>query len=248
MASTTSILRRMNLLLLVCAPYCVQPLSAAGAPATMSVAKQVSMEMAAIAKAATPAVVSVRTQFSSKRPEPRSEGWDEQPNDPSQDEFWQRFFGFPQPRQEKRAPRMGQGSGFIVSHDGYILTNNHVVQDADQITVLLNDEREFIASVIGADPNTDIALLKIDADELSHLELDDSDKIEPGEWVMAIGNPLGLQASVTVGVISAKDRNNLDIARVEEFIQTDAAINRGNSGGCLLNLDGKVIGMNTAIA
>lgn len=256
MASTKSILHNLNVvscsLLMTCAPCCM--LSAAEAPATAkaehSSAKQLSREFASIAKIATPAVVSIRTQYAAKRSEPqRSEGWEDQPNDPFQDEFWQRFFGFPTPqRPEKKAPKMAQGSGFVVSKDGYILTNNHVVQDADQITVLLNDGREFTAKTIGTDPNTDIALLKIDGENFPYLKLGNSDQIDIGEWVIAIGNPLGLQASVTVGVVSAKGRNDLDIARVEEFIQTDAAINRGNSGGCLLNLEGEVVGMNTAIA
>lgn len=259
MVSTKSIRHNLNVvscsLMMTCAPCCMlSSLSAAEAPATAKAehnsAKQLSREFASIAKIATPAVVSIRTQYAAKRAEQqRSEGWEDQPNDPMQDEFWQRFFGFPQPqRPEKKTPKMAQGSGFVVSQDGYILTNNHVVQDADQITVLLNDGNEFTAKVIGTDPNTDIALLKIDGSNLPHLKLGDSDQIDIGEWVIAIGNPLGLQASVTVGVVSAKGRNDLDIARVEEFIQTDAAINRGNSGGCLLNLEGEVVGMNTAIA
>lgn len=217
--------------------------------AVLSAAKQLSKEFAATAKNATPAVVSIRTQYSIKRSAQSRDEWDEQPGHPLQDEFWQRFFGFPNPQQpEKKQPKMAQGSGFVVSPDGYILTNNHVVENADQITVLFNDTREFPAKVIGLDPNTDIALLKVDADHLPYLKLGDSNSIDIGEWVIAIGNPLGLQASVTVGVVSAKGRNDLDIARVEEFIQTDAAINRGNSGGCLLNLEGEVMGMNTAIA
>ena len=205
-------------------------------------------EFTQVAKKATPCVVSIKTLFK-KGPNYSENGYGEQ-MDPFQDEFWQRFFGMPpsNPRQEKRAPRYGQGSGFIVSQDGLIMTNNHVVQDGEEITVTLNNGKEYPATVVGQDPNTDVALLKIDAKDLPFLTLGDSNDLEVGEWVMAIGNPLGLQASVTVGVVSAKGRNDLDITRVEEFIQTDAAINLGNSGGCLLNMEGEAIGMNTAIA
>ncbi|MBS0656354.1 MAG: DegQ family serine endoprotease [Verrucomicrobia bacterium] len=257
MASTKSIFCSINLLssslLMACAPCCTQSLSAAVDPpieqVKVSVAKQVSMEFAAMAKAATPAVVSVRIQYPARRAELQPpQGWEGLPNDQLPDEFWKHFFGLPMPLPEKRVPIMGLGSGFIVSQDGYILTNNHVVHDADSISIFLNDGREFPAKVIGADPSTDIALVKIDADKLPYLELADSNKMEPGEYVMAIGNPLGLQASVTVGVVSAVGRDDLDLAPIESFIQTDAAINRGNSGGCLLNTDAKVIGMNTAIA
>ena len=120
-------------------------------------------------------------------------------------------------------------------------------KDMTEITVVLNDGREFPAKVIGQDPNTDVALLKIDAKNLPFVKLGNSDNLEVGQWVVAIGNPLGLQASLTVGVVSAKGRNNLDLSRIEDYIQTDAAINRGNSGGPLLNLDSEVVGMNTAI-
>jgi serine protease Do len=208
-----------------------------------SVARQLSKEFATIAKRATPAVVSIRSQFSSRR-HARSEGWDEQ--DP--DDIWQRFFGFPLPQPERRGPKMGLGSGFFISNDGYLLTNNHVIDEAEQITVVLNNGEEYTAKVVGTDANTDIALLKVDAKNLPFLELGNSNDIEVGELVMAIGNSLGLQATCTVGVVSANDRVDLGIAPVENFIQTDAAINRGNSGGCLLNIDGEAIGMNTAIA
>ncbi|MCE5294877.1 MAG: DegQ family serine endoprotease [Chlamydiales bacterium] len=207
-----------------------------------SLVKEMSKEFAGIAKKALPAVVSVRTQYSQKS----SQQFDEQNGQPFGNDFFERFFGFPMP--EQKGPRKGQGSGFCVSADGYILTNNHVVREAEQITVSFNDGREFAAKVIGSDPNTDIALLKIEATDLDYLVLDDSDNLEIGEWVMAVGSPLRLQGSVTVGVVSAKGRSELDIALVEQFIQTDAAINMGNSGGCLLDMDCKVVGMNTAIA
>lgn len=167
------------------------------------------------------------------------------------DPFFDRFFGFPFPKskmpQAKQPQIMGQASGFIISADGYILTNSHVVKDASEIIVTLLNGTEYTAKIVGQDPNTDVALIKIEQNDLPFLRLGDSNHLEVGEWVIAIGNPLGLQASLTAGVVSAVGRNNLELARVEDFIQTDAAINQGNSGGPLLDLTGKVIGINTAI-
>jgi len=176
-------------------------------------------------------------------------------NDPSDlfnDEFFHRFFGDRFPGRRPPTPRndlriTGQGSGFIVSPDGDILTNNHVVGDADVISVKLHDGREFKAKLIGTDPHTDVALIKIQADGLPVLPLGDSDDLEVGEWVLAFGNPFGLSDTVTAGVVSAKGRSNVGIADYEDFIQTDAAINPGNSGGPLVNLEGKAVGINTAI-
>ena len=148
-----------------------------------------------------------------------------------------------------RGPRAaGQGSGFFVSADGYALTNHHVVDGADKIRLRLRDGRTFDAKVIGSDPDSDVALLHAQgASDLPYLELADSDRIEVGSWVVAIGNPFGLSETVTAGIVSAKGRNSVGINPFENFIQTDAAINPGNSGGPLLNLDGKVVGINTAI-
>jgi serine protease Do len=142
---------------------------------------------------------------------------------------------------------VGQGSGFIISKDGYILTNNHVVGDADKVTVKLLDGREFTAKTIGTDVHSDVAVIKIDGKDLPMLQMGDSDTLEVGEWVVAIGNPFGLSHTLTVGVVSAKGRSSVGIADYENFIQTDAAINPGNSGGPLVDLDGRVVGMNTAI-
>ena len=150
-------------------------------------------------------------------------------------------------QQPQTYRQVGQGSGFIVSKDGYILTNTHVVGDMDKITVTLADGREFSAKRIGADPKTEVALIKIEADDLPYLKTGDVDKLETGDWVIAIGNPFGLNKTLTVGVVSAKGRTNIGITDYEDFIQTDAAINPGNSGGPLLNIDGEVIGINTAI-
>jgi serine protease Do len=144
----------------------------------------------------------------------------------------------------------GMGSGVIISEDGYIITNNHVVEEADKINVKLNDNREFEAQVIGHDPNTDIALLKIKANNLSFVKYGDSDKLKLGEWVLAVGNPFNLTSTVTAGIVSAKGRN-LDILdgsyKIESFIQTDAAVNMGNSGGALVNTNGLLVGITSAI-
>lgn len=151
------------------------------------------------------------------------------------------------------SPQRGQasGSGVIISPDGYIVTNNHVVEQANQINVLLNDNREYTAELIGTDPTTDIALLKIEDADLPYLEFGNSDSSMVGEWVLAVGNPLRLQSTVTAGIISAKARNinilNNQQYRIESFIQTDAAVNPGNSGGALVNAKGQLVGINTAI-
>ena len=140
------------------------------------------------------------------------------------------------------------GSGFVVSEDGYIVTNNHVVSNADEIFVKFSDGREYRTKLIGTSPEVDIAVLKIEANEkFKPLEFSDSDKIEIGQWSIAFGNPMGLNDSMTVGVISASGRSSLGIEEIENFIQTDAAINQGNSGGPLIDINGKVIGVNTAI-
>ena len=179
------------------------------------------------------------------------------------DEFFKHFFGdqfpgFPkgqQPRapQEKRRA-IGQGSGFVFSaKDGsssgksYILTNNHVVENAEKISVKFQNGREFEAKIKGRDPQSDVAVLEINTDKIPALSFSDSSKLEVGEWVVAIGNPFGLSHTLTVGVVSAKGRTSVGINAYEDFIQTDAAINPGNSGGPLVNLDGKVVGINTAI-
>ena len=165
------------------------------------------------------------------------------------------FFGDPrgQERQVKTQPRVGFGSGVIISKDGYIVTNNHVVEDADEITVKLNDEREFKGRVIGTDPDTDLALLKIEGDDFPTLPVGDSDALKVGEWVLAVGNPFSLSSTVTAGIVSAKARNigssasNGQAATIQSFIQTDAAINQGNSGGALVNARGELVGINAML-
>jgi len=157
-------------------------------------------------------------------------------------------FGVPIPKEQE-----GSGSGIIISEDGYILTNNHVVENATKVTVGLHDKRSFEAKVIGTDPLTDLAVIKIKADDLNVAYLGNSDDLKVGQWVMAIGNPLALSSTVTAGIISALNRGRLGLVKdqqygVENFIQTDAAINPGNSGGALVDLSGAVIGVNSAIA
>jgi serine protease Do len=161
------------------------------------------------------------------------------------DDFWKKFFGNQEPREFKRN---GLGSGFIVSKDGYIVTNNHVVQQANNITVILFQKQQYPAKVIGTDPKTDIALIKIEADTpLAVVPLGDSDVLKEGEAVIAIGNPFGLSETVTAGIVSAKGRV-IGAGPYDDFIQTDASINPGNSGGPLLNYHGEVVGINTAIS
>ena len=161
------------------------------------------------------------------------------------DDLFERFFHMPQMPREFQA--RGQGSGVIVSSEGYILSNNHVVRGAERLEVKLADGRKFPAKVVGSDPKTDLAVLKIDATGLIPAKLGDSDKTKVGEWVLAIGSPFGLDLTVTAGIISAKGRSNIGVADYEDFLQTDAAINPGNSGGPLVNMRGEVIGINTAI-
>lgn len=206
-----------------------------------SLAQQTARDFTAVAKKSIPAVVAIRVKAESSNRNPFSED-----GDLFGDEIFKFFFG---PRRDwgQQQPVVGQASGFIVSPEGHVITNSHVVKNASEILVRLNDGKEMAGKVIGYDQNTDIAVIKINGKNLPYLKFGDSDSQEIGQWTIAIGNPFGLQASLTVGVISAKGRNNLDIANVEDFIQTDAAINRGNSGGPLLNLDGEVVGMNTAI-
>lgn len=161
------------------------------------------------------------------------------------------FFDFFSPFRDFKAPKKWKeqslGSGVIVSEDGYIITNNHVIEQSDEVKVTLFDKRSFRAKVIGADPKTDVAVVKIDAKNLPTVRWGDSDKLQVGEFVLAIGNPFGLSHTVTMGIISAVGRANVGIADYEDFIQTDAAINPGNSGGPLVNIKGELIGINTAI-
>ncbi|SDE77440.1 Do/DeqQ family serine protease [Mucilaginibacter pineti] len=220
-----------------------------------------SLDFTEAAAAVTPAVVYIRTTYSNE-----SQG------NSKQDRFEQMFGDMFGQSPGARAPQMASGSGVIISNDGYIVTNNHVVEKADKITVATNDHRQFEAKVIGTDPNTDLALIKINATDLPIVKLGNSDEVRVGEWVLAVGNPFNLTSTVTAGIVSAKGRNiniignddNGDDSNpfgrtsnqnrrkankaIESFIQTDAAINPGNSGGALVNTKGELVGINAAIA
>ncbi len=236
----------------------VQPPAERGA----EVAANLSTAFADLAEEVTPSVVQIQVVLSPD--EAASQAGPQIPQEFRR--FFDMPFGAPSPLQEQ--PRMGGGSGFLVSSDGYIVTNNHVVGDADRVTVTLNDRRTFDAEVVGTDPTTDVAVIKIEADHLPSLAWGSSDRLRVGEWVMAVGNPgFGdglLEYTVTTGIVSAKGRPLRLIGRglqddprygqalsgyaIENFIQTDAVINPGNSGGPMVNLAGEVVGMNSAIA
>lgn len=208
---------------------------------SIDILTRTNQALSEVAMAVKPSVVnisSIRTIRTQGIPHPFF-------NDP----FFRRFFGdefrfFERPREHRQS---GLGSGVIVDKDGYILTNYHVVKDADEIKVKLSDKREFTGKVIGTDPKTDLAVIKIQADKLPVIKWGDSDKLRVGEMILAIGNPFGLNQTVTAGIVSATGRANVGIADYEDFIQTDAAINPGNSGGALVNIRGELIGINTAI-
>ncbi len=227
----------------VAAVLCFQVNTYADGPAisrqSIDLLSRESHARAEVAAAVKPAVVNVSTTKTVKS------GQTINPflNDP----FFRQFFGngpFEHPKEHKQA---SLGSGVIVDADGYILTNNHVIKDADQIKIKLADKREFNGRVIGTDPKTDLAVVKINATHLPFLKWGDSDKLEVGDTVLAVGNPYGLNQTVTSGIVSATGRANVGIADYEDFIQTDAPINPGNSGGALVNVRGELVGINTAI-
>ncbi|MHA8100774.1 Do family serine endopeptidase [Aquirufa nivalisilvae] len=195
------------------------------------------------AEKTTPAVVHIKTKMTARQSRQSSSPFDD-------------FFGFGDPfggrRQQAPQTQEASGSGVIISSDGYIVTNNHVVQEAEEVSVILNDKREFKAKVISTDPSSDLAVIQIKAENLPFLTFGDSDALRVGEWVLAVGNPFNLESTVTAGIVSAKGRQNIidrdgDTNPLESFIQTDAAVNPGNSGGALVNLKGELIGINTAI-
>jgi serine protease Do len=218
-------------------------------PDSIATLRRMGKAFASIAEKTSPAVVSLTSERTITREYPSMQDWPF--GEPFSDPFEFFFRRSPRQRQQPRRyrePRTAQGSGFIISPDGYILTNNHMVAESEKVDIELTDGRKFTAKIIGADSDSDVAVVKIDASNLPYLELADSDALEVGEWVLAIGNPLGLSHTVTAGIVSAKGRSGFGLADFENFIQTDAAINFGNSGGPLINLDGKVVGINTAIA
>ncbi|RIY14155.1 Do family serine endopeptidase [Hymenobacter rubripertinctus] len=206
------------------------------------------LNFTAAAATVTPAVVHVMTEYAPKASQ----------NDMSRmDPFLRQFFGDEmeqgRSRGRQQGPQQGSGSGVIIAANGYIVTNNHVIDKADKIEVVMDDKRKFQAELVGSDPTTDLALLKVKADNLPFIRYGNSDDVRVGEWVLAVGNPFNLNSTVTAGIISAKGRN-INILRredgmgVESFLQTDAVVNPGNSGGALVNLNGDLIGINSAIA
>ncbi len=228
--------------LLFSAVLLFNPISVQGANAR-PLAQATPGSFAELVKEARPSVVNISTVKVIKGGEEREPLTPFGPQDPFRD-FFDRFFKDQMPREFKQ---QSLGTGFIIDKDGFILTNNHVVEKTDEIKVRLSDDTEYIAQIIGRDPKTDLALIKIEPDNSLHpLPMGDSDKLEVGEWVIAIGNPFGLGNTVTAGIVSAKYRQ-IGMGTYENFIQTDASINPGNSGGPLLNIKGEVIGINTAI-
>ena len=212
--------------------------------------QQTSKAFTKIAKRVIPAVVFIKVEQTVEAGQALTPFEFNNPFDLFNDDFFERFFGqqYPQMKRPRKYKQMGQGSGFIISKDGYILTNHHVVGESDKITVKLKDDREFEAKIVGTDPKSDVAIIKIKGkNDLPVLPLGSSDVLEVGEWVMAVGNPFGLSHTMTVGVVSAKGRTSVGITDYEDFIQTDAAINPGNSGGPLVNMNGEAVGINSAI-
>jgi serine protease Do len=213
-------------------------------PSVSGDVRSLQASLTTVAQRVVPAVVNISTVrvYRTPRGTPPSPFF----NDPLFKEFfgddWLRFFGVPREQVERSL-----GSGVLVTEDGYIITNNHVIAQAAQITVSLADKREFKATVVGTDPKADLALLKIKGSHFPTVPWGDSDHTQVGDIVVAIGNPFGIGETVTMGIISAKGRSQLGIADYEDFIQTDAAINPGNSGGALVDIEGEMIGINTAI-
>lgn len=217
----------------------------------------VPLEFTKVAKKVMPAVVHIKSTHLQKVNQDMFRSYPDPFRHFFDDDMFEFFFGQPRdydnrrPQQRGPVPQVATGSGVIINEDGYIVTNNHVIEGADDIEVTLEDNRVFKAKVIGTDPSTDLALIQIKENNLPYLPLVNSDEVEVGEWVLAVGNPFNLNSTVTAGIVSAKGRNiNIlnDKNAIESFIQTDAAINPGNSGGALVNLQGGLIGINTAIA
>jgi len=241
---------KKSFLVAACLPLLFLPAVFAAQDGGIESLRQTAKAFSSVARKVSPSVVFIHVEGRTAQAANGEAGdW------PFQDDLLRRFFGDdfpglarPAPKKPRRA--IGQGSGFIFATRGnsaYILTNSHVVDNAERIRVKLHDGREYDAALQGTDPRSDIAVLKVEARGLTALKWGDSAKLEVGEWVVAMGNPFGLSHTLTTGVVSAKGRTSLGINDYEDFIQTDAAINPGNSGGPLLNLDGEVVGMNTAI-
>ncbi|MDE0049914.1 MAG: DegQ family serine endoprotease [Rhodospirillales bacterium] len=236
----------MRFPLLLLAPVLLAALVGFAAPAQAHLAADEVPSLAPLVKEIGPSVVNIQVKGRLEQLQPESQ----EPHPFFDHPFFKEFFGERMP--ERRRPQLRRpsalGSGVIVdAENGYLLTNNHVIEMAEEITVTLTDRRVFEAELVGADPETDVALLKIDADSLTALSFADSGELQVGDYVVAIGNPFGLGQTVTAGIVSAVGRSGLRLESYEDFIQTDAAINVGNSGGALVNLKGELVGINTAI-
>jgi serine protease Do len=215
---------------------------------SLTLLKRMGSAFASVMERVSPGVVGIQSERRILRATPEKPA--EEPLDPFSEDFFDYFFRRRAPREDssrREYTQKAQGSGFLISADGFILTNNHVVADADKITVELVDGRTMEAQVVGTDPESDVAVIRIPAEGLTPVALGNSDALEVGEWVLAVGNPLGLSHTVTAGIVSAKHRSGFNVTTYENFIQTDAAVNMGNSGGPLVNLNGEAVGMNTFI-
>ncbi len=215
---------------------------------SIALLKHMGSAFASVMEKVSPGVVGIQSERRVLRatPEKPTTG----PLDPFSEDFFDYFFHRRAPQEDssrREYTQRAQGSGFLISADGYVLTNNHVVADADKIVVELVDGRTMDAHIVGTDPESDVAVVRIPADGLTPVALGNSDALEVGEWVLAVGNPLGLSHTVTAGIVSAKHRSGFNVTTYENFIQTDAAVNMGNSGGPLVNLNGEAVGMNTFI-
>ena len=240
----------MRFPLLLLTPILLAAMLGLAAPAQAHLTADEVPSLAPLVKEIGPAVVNIATIGEAEPPQPQQPQQPQQPHPFFDHPFFKEFFGErPPPRRQPQRPG-AMGSGVIVdAENGYLLTNNHVIETATKIVVTLTDRRQLEAELVGADPETDVALLKIDADSLTALPLADSDELQVGDYVVAIGNPFGLGQTVTAGIVSAVDRSGLRLHpdSYQDFIQTDAAINVGNSGGALINLKGELVGINTAI-
>ena len=259
MKSAYPVKRLLSVLVLGAAGAFSAPVSPVFAQPTVAAPSAALPDFSDLVDKVGPAVVNIRTTERNKMGAQGSGGFPPGMDDPEMQEFFRRFFGVPVPRQQPETPRgrrqapqqqqeeevpRGVGSGFIISPDGYVLTNAHVVEGADEVYVTLTDKREYKAKIIGSDKRTDVALVKIEGSNLPRLNFGDSNKVRVGEWVIAIGSPFGLDNTVTAGIISAKARDTGDYL---PLIQTDVAVNPGNSGGPLINMRGEVIGINSQI-
>ena len=215
---------------------------------SITLLRRMGSAFASVMEKVSPGVVGIQSERRILRATPEKPATG--PLDPFSEDFFDYFFRRRAPQEDssrREYTQKAQGSGFLISADGYVLTNNHVVADADRIVIELVDGRTMDAQVVGTDPESDVAVVRIQADGLTPVALGNSDALEVGEWVLAVGNPLGLSHTVTAGIVSAKHRSGFNVTTYENFIQTDAAVNMGNSGGPLVNLNGEAVGMNTFI-